>query len=265
MDGVGIIGVGNMGGAMARNLLKNGYLVTVHDVVESSVDALVKDGARRAGSPKEVTESCDVILVMVINDKQTTDVVTGHDGILDGARPGTVVILCSSLQPNTVASLGALAKAKDVNVLDAPVTGGEQGAIDGKLTFLVGGDEGDIERVTPVLRAMGEHIVCAGPLGAGQVVKNVNNVLLWTTLSATREALRFAAEHGMSPEAVRDALQFSPGYNRWIKDWGSLGPTPWVHKDLETTLAIANTSNVQMPIAALCFELLKDWPSVRMD
>ena len=265
MSDVGVIGVGKMGGAMARNLLKNGYPVAVYDVVASSVDAVVEDGARRAGSPKEVAESCDVIIVMVINDKQTTDVVTGHDGILDGARPGTVVVLCSSLQPRTVTSLGALAEAKGVSVLDAPVTGGEQGAIDGTLTFLMGGDEGVIERVTPVLRAMGDHIVSAGPLGAGEVVKNVNNVLLWTTLSATREALRFAAEHGMSPEAVRDALQFSPGYNRWVKDWGNLGPTPWVHKDLETTLAIANVHNVQMPIAALCFELLKDWPSVRMD
>ena len=265
MSDVGVIGVGKMGGAMARNLLKNGYPVAVYDVVASSVDAVVEDGARRAGSPKEVAESCDVTIVMVINDKQTTDVVTGHDGILDGARPGTVVVLCSSLQPRTVISLGALAEAKGVSVLDAPVTGGEQGAIDGTLTFLIGGDEGVIERVTPVLRAMGNHIVSAGPLGAGEVVKNVNNVLLWTTLSATREALRFAAEHGMSPEAVRDALQFSPGYNRWVKDWGNLGPTPWVHKDLETTLAIANVHNVQMPIAALCFELLKDWPSVRMD
>ena len=265
MDNVGVIGVGNMGGAMARNLLKNGYAVTVHDVVASSVDALVRDGAHKAGSPKEVAESSDVIVVMVVNDKQTTDVVTGPDGILDGARPGTVVVLCSSLRPATVTSLGASAEAKGVSVLDAPVTGGERGAIDGTLAFLVGGDEGEIERVTPVLRAMGEHIVCSGPLGTGEVVKNVNNVLLWTTLAATREALRFAAEHGMSPEAVRDALQFSPGYNRWVKDWGSLGPTPWVHKDLETTLAIANAHNVQMPVAALCFELLKDWPSVRMD
>ena len=265
MDNVGVVGVGKMGGAMARNLLKNGYAVTVHDVVASSVDALVEDGARRAGSPKEVAESSDVIVVMVINDRQTIDVVTGDDGILDGARPGTTVVLCSSLRPTTVTSLGALAEAKGVSVLDAPVTGGERGAIDGTLAFLVGGDEGTIERVTPVLRAMGEHIVRAGPLGTGEVVKNVNNVLLWTTLAATREALRFAAEHGMGPEAVRDALQFSPGYNRWVKDWGSLGPTPWVHKDLETTLAIANVHNVQMPIAALCFEILKDWPSVRMD
>ena len=265
MDNVGVIGVGNMGGAMARNLLKNGYQVTVHDVVASSVDALVEDGARSAGNPKEVAQHSDVVVVMVINDRQTTDVVTGDDGILDGARPGTVVILCSSLRPATVTSLGALAEAKGVSVLDAPVTGGERGAIDGTLAFLVGGDEGEIKRVTPVFQAMGEHIVCAGPLGTGEVVKNVNNVLLWTTLAATREALRFAAEHGMSPEAVRDALQFSPGYNRWVKDWGSLGPTPWVHKDLETTLGIANVHNVQMPIAALCFELLKDWPSVRMD
>lgn len=265
MDNVGVIGVGNMGAAMARNLLKRGYPITVHDVVESSVDALVRDGARRARNPKEVAESCGVVVVMVVNDKQTLDVVTGTDGILDGARPGTVVVLCSSLQPSTVTRLDALSQSRGVSVLDAPVTGGEQGAIDGTLTFLVGGDEGEIERVTPVLRAMGEHIVCTGPLGSGEVVKNVNNVLLWTTLSATREALRFAAEHGMSAEAVRNALQFSPGYNRWIKDWESLGPTPWVHKDLETTLAIANARNVQMPVAALCFELLKDWPSVRMD
>ena len=165
MDNVGVIGVGNMGGAMARNLLKNGYQVTVHDVVASSVDALVKDGARRAGSPKEVAESSDVVVVMVINDRQTIDVVTGDDGILDGTRPGTVVVLCSSLRPTTVTSLGALAEAKGVSVLDAPVTGGERGAIDGTLAFLVGGDEGEIERVTPVLRAMGEHIVHAGPLG----------------------------------------------------------------------------------------------------
>ena len=265
MDNVGVIGVGNMGGPMARNLLKNGYRVTVHDVVASSVDALVEVGARRAGNPKEAAQHADVVVVMVINDRQTIDVVTGDDGILDGAKPGTVVVLCSSLRPTTVTRLGALAEAKGVIVLDAPVTGGERGAVDGTLAFLVGGDEGEIERVTPVLRAMGEHIVRAGSLGTGEVVKNVNNVLLWTTLAATREALRFAAEHGMGPEAVRGALQFSPGYNRWVKDWGSLGPTPWVHKDLETTLAIANGHNVQMPIAALCFELLKDWPSVRMD
>ena len=265
MSDVGVIGLGNMGGAMARNLLKGGHLVTVYDVVGSLVEALVNDGARAAGSPKEVAEHADVVVVMVVNDRQTTDVVAGPDGILEGARPGATVVLCSSLQPKTVTALGALAEARGVSVLDAPVTGGQQGAIDGTLAFLVGGDDGTIERVTPVLESMGDHVVNAGPLGSGEVVKNVNNVLLWTTLSATREALRFAAEHGMSAEAVRDALQFSPGYNRWVKDWGNLGPTPWVHKDLETTLAIANAQNVQMPVAALCFELLKDWPSVRMD
>jgi len=263
MSNVGVVGIGNMGGAMARNLLKSGYSVVVCDVVKTAVDDLVSAGAAKAESPAELAKSCDTIVVMVIDDKQATEVVAGPEGILGEAQPGTVVLLCSSLRPKTVTSLASLAKAQGVSVLDGPVTGGEQGAIDGKLTFLVGGDGETLEGIRPVLAAMGEHIVSTGPLGTGQVVKNVHNVLLWTTLAATREALGFAAQFGLEPEAVRDALQFTPAFNRWVRDWGNLGPAPWLRKDLETTLAVASEDSIQMPFAALSRELLKDWPGVR--
>jgi 3-hydroxyisobutyrate dehydrogenase-like beta-hydroxyacid dehydrogenase len=244
---------------MAGHLLKAGFQVTVYDVQASAVAALVAQGARTASSPQEVARHSEVVVVMVINDEQAEEVVAGPEGILRGAGPGTLVLLCSSLLPSTVRKLAALAKQQRVEVLDAPVTGGESGAQEGKLAFYLGGDAGAVQRITPVLKAMGPHVVHVGPVGSGQVVKTVNNILLWTTLAATKEVLEMAARDGVAVDDVRRAMQVAPANNQWLRNWWNLSSAPWIAKDLSNAMAFAEELELSMPATAIARELLKGW------
>jgi 3-hydroxyisobutyrate dehydrogenase-like beta-hydroxyacid dehydrogenase len=244
---------------MASHLLKAGFAVAVYDLQPAAIERIVADGARAMGSPREVAERSEVIIVMVVDDEQTTAVVAGPDGVLDGAGPGTVVILCSSLRPSTVHKLQAIAQPRGVELADAPVTGGERGAIDGKLTFLVGASPATFERIRPVLRAMGPTAEHVGPAGSGQVVKVVHNLLLWAELAATSEALQLAARLGVGGADVRRALQDCPANNWALARWEDTDNIPWAGKDLSGALAIADEIGAPMPLAGLVRELMKGW------
>ncbi len=261
MDRIGFIGLGRMGYPMASHLLKAGFAVCAYDVRQPPVDDLARLGAVPAESPRDVAAASDVIVVMVVSDDQTQEVVTGKGGLLENARPGMVILLCSSLRPSTVRELSGLAQQRGVAVLDAPVTGGEQGAVDATLNFIGGGDEEVFGRITPVLARMGSHWTLVGPVSSGQVVKTVNNVLLWTTLAATREVLELAEQEGVTPDQVRQGMEFAPANNRWLREWWSLGSAPWIAKDLTNALAIAEEVGAQMPAAAVARELLRGWES----
>jgi 3-hydroxyisobutyrate dehydrogenase-like beta-hydroxyacid dehydrogenase len=256
---VGVIGLGRMGGPMASHLIAAGFTVPVYDILPAAMERLVGDGAHATGSPREVAERSEAIVVMLVDDQQVTEVLTTRDGLLEGAQPGTIVILCSSLRPSTVRDIQVLADAKGVDIVDAPVTGGERGAIDGKLTFLVGAREATLQRIHPVLRAMGTTIEHVGPAGSGQVAKAVHNVLLWAELAVTSEALQFADRLGVRSDAVRRALRGCPGNNWALARWEDTDNIPWAAKDLSGALAVAEDVGAPMPVTGLVRELLKGW------
>ena len=261
MDRIGFIGLGRMGYPMASHLLRAGFTVCAYDVRQPPVDDLARLGAVPAESPRDVAAASDVIVVMVVSDEQAREVVAGKDGLLEHARPGMVILLCSSLRPSTVRELDGLAQQHGVAVLDAPVTGGERGAVDAALNFIVGGDEEVFSRIAPIFAGMGQHWTLVGPAGSGQVVKTVNNVLLWTTLAATSEVLELARQEGVTPDQVREGMEFAPANNRWLREWWSLEPAPWTAKDLTNALAMAEEVGAQMPAAAVARELLRGWES----
>jgi 2-hydroxy-3-oxopropionate reductase len=255
---VGVIGLGSMGGPMATHLVGAGFDVHVFDVRRSAIHQAVSAGARATASIREVAERSEAVIVMVVDDEQTRDVVAGPEGLLDGSRKGLIVVLSSSLHPGTARSLYALARDRGVEVVDVPVTGGVRGAIEGKLTCLVGGDENTYQRIKPVLDAVGNNVVHVGSVGSGQVAKVVHNVLLWLELAATSEALQLAASEGLSVSDVQRAMVSCPANNHLLQHWDEMYTT-WAAKDLSAALEMAEGSGLPMPVSGLVRELLKGW------
>lgn len=205
---VGFIGLGLMGKPMALNLLKNGFALTVHSRSRGPVDAIVAAGAEAASSPAEVAAACDVVITMVPDTPDVEQVVAGERGVFSGLRPGSVLIDMSTIQPAAARRLAEQARARGAWMLDAPVSGGEIGAIEGTLTVMVGGEAHVLEHVRPVLAAMGhpDRITHVGPAGAGQVTKACNQVVLGATIAGVAEAFALARKNGVDPAGVRRAL-----------------------------------------------------------
>src|SRR5439155_6434386 len=207
-DVVGFIGLGVMGKPMARNLIKNGHSLVVHSRSRGPVDELVAAGARAAASPAEVAGAASVIITMVPDTPDVEQVVAGVNGILSGIGSGTVVIDMSSISPVVTRRLSAAVAAKGGSMLDAPVSGGEIGAIDGTLSIMVGGDEAVFNRLRPILNCMGnpERVVYIGESGAGQICKICNQIAIGGALAGVSEAFALAKKTGVDASRVRSAL-----------------------------------------------------------
>lgn len=205
---VGFIGLGLMGKPMARNLLKKGLRVVAHSRSRGPVDELVKEGATAAGSPAEVAKQAAVIITMLPDGPDVEKVLEGPDGVFAAMSRGTVIVDSSTIAPAIARRLSARAKELGASLLDAPVSGGEIGAIDGTLTFMVGGDAAALEAVTGILGAMGkpERIVHVGESGAGQICKACNQIVLGGTMSVVAEAIALSRKAGVDPMKVRAAL-----------------------------------------------------------
>jgi 2-hydroxy-3-oxopropionate reductase len=205
---VGFIGLGLMGKPMARNLLKKGFRVVAHSRSRGPVDELVKEGATAAGSPAEVAKQAAVIITMLPDGPDVEKVLEGPDGVFAAMSRGTVIVDSSTIAPAIARRLSARAKELGASLLDAPVSGGEIGAIDGTLTFMVGGDAAALEAVTGILGTMGkpERIVHVGESGAGQICKACNQIVLGGTMSVVAEAIALSRKAGVDPMKVRAAL-----------------------------------------------------------
>jgi 2-hydroxy-3-oxopropionate reductase len=203
---IGFIGLGIMGKPMARNLLASGFEVTVHSRSPGPVEELVADGAKRAASPREVAGASTVTITMLPDTPDVEEVLAGADGVVEGAATGTLVIDMSSIDPDASRSIAGTFAERGVGVLDAPVSGGERGAIDGTLSIMVGGDEAAFERAAPIFEVLGANIVHVGPSGAGQVAKACNQLVVASTIEAVAEALLLAERSGVDPAKVREAL-----------------------------------------------------------
>jgi 3-hydroxyisobutyrate dehydrogenase len=204
---VGFIGLGIMGMPMARNLLKAGFEVVAYNRTASKAEALAREGARKASSPKELAIECPVVITIVSDTKDVESVILGKDGVIEGARPGSVVIDMSTISPKATREIAARLKGKGVSMLDAPVSGGDVGAIKATLSIMVGGDGEAFERCRPILEAMGENIVHVGGNGMGQTVKLMNQILVVGNLNAVVEALVFAQKSGADLEKAITAVR----------------------------------------------------------
>lgn len=205
-ENIGYIGLGVMGHAAAANLLKAGYPVWVYARRTEQMQALTAAGARPCASPRELAQHCDIIFTNVSDTTDVAEVILGEQGAIHGARAGSVVVDMSTISPSVTRHIAAELAKVDIEMLDAPVSGGSQGAIDGTLSFMVGGKAAVFERVLPVLRAMGKNIVHIGDHGAGQVTKACNQIVVAQTLAAIGEAFILAAASGVDPAKVRQAL-----------------------------------------------------------
>ncbi len=203
---VGFIGLGIMGRPMAKNLLKAGYPLVVHSRSQGPVEELVGAGAKAAGSPKDVASQAEVLITMLPNSPEVELVALGKSGIIEGARPGLLLIDMSTISPLVSQKVAKALEAKGVRMLDAPVSGGEKGAIDGALSIMVGGEKSDFDAALPVFRALGKTITHLGPLGAGGFTKLANQIIVAVNLTALGEALTLARKAGLDRSLTLKAL-----------------------------------------------------------
>ncbi len=262
---IGFIGLGIMGRPMVRNLLKAGYPLVIYDKF-AKYDDLIEQGAKAGASCKDVAMQSDVVITMLPNSPNVKEAVLGHDGVLEGAKPGTILVDMSSIAPGAAQEICASVKAKGVSMLDAPVSGGEPKAIEGTLAIMVGGDSSAFETVKPILEKMGTSVVLVGDIGAGNVTKLANQIIVALNIAAVSEAFVLAAKAGVNPEAVFNAIKgglagstvmnakvpmildgnFKPGFRIELHI-----------KDLQNALDTAHALNVPVPLTANIMETMQ--------
>jgi 2-hydroxy-3-oxopropionate reductase len=204
---IGFVGLGIMGRPMALNLLKAGHALQVFDVVPERMTALVQAGATAAASAREAAADCEMVITMLPNSPEVRAAVCGADGVLEGAAPGTLLVDMSSIAPLASREIAAQAAARGVVMLDAPVSGGEPKAIEGKLAIMVGGPADAFARARPLLEKMGASVTHVGEIGSGNVAKLANQIMVALHIAAMSEAMVLAAKAGVNPEAVYRAIR----------------------------------------------------------
>jgi 2-hydroxy-3-oxopropionate reductase len=262
---IGFIGLGIMGRPMATNLLKAGHSVVVRNRSRAAEADLVALGATAAESPKAVAEQCDLVITMLPNSPDVRDVCLGEGGIAEGAHEGLVVVDMSSIAPLVAREVGEALATRGVTMLDAPVSGGEPGAIAGTLAIMVGGDEATFERVKEVLLAMGRSATYVGPLGAGNIAKLANQTIVAVNIAVLGEALVLARKSGVDPAAVLDAIKGGLAGSAVMNAKGPMmlaGDYPpgfriELHvKDLENVLATGHSVQSALPLTAAVREMM---------
>jgi 3-hydroxyisobutyrate dehydrogenase len=204
---VGFIGLGIMGMPMAHNLIKAGFGVVVYNRTASKTERIVSEGARKADSPRELASEASVVITIVSDTPDVESVILGENGVIEGIKPDSVVIDMSTISPQATLGIAARLGEKGVHMLDAPVSGGEQGAINGALSIMVGGDAKVLKRCQPIFEAMGKNIIHVGSNSMGQTVKLMNQILVAGTLNAVVEALVFAQKSGVDLEKAISAVE----------------------------------------------------------
>jgi 2-hydroxy-3-oxopropionate reductase len=260
MANIGFIGLGIMGRPMSINLMKAGHTLAVYDVVPALVDAAVTAGAARGESCRDVASRSEIVITMLPDGPEVKQAMLGAGGVLEGARRGTVVVDMSSISPLVSQKVGAACAGKGVDFLDAPVSGGEPKAVEGTLAIMVGGDAAVFEKMAPVLKSMGSSVTLTGPVGAGNVTKLANQIMVACNIAAMGEALVLATRAGLDPEVVFNAVKgglagsavlnakapmaiarnFQPGFRIRLHQ-----------KDLRNALLAAEAMKVALPLTSL--------------
>jgi 2-hydroxy-3-oxopropionate reductase len=262
---IGLVGLGIMGKPMARNLLKAGHKLIVYDIVPQALDEIMSEGAEGARSGKEVGEKCDFVITMVPNSPHVKAAIFGENGIAEGIKAGSLIVDMSSIDPGVSREVGTALKEKGVRFLDAPVSGGEPKAIDGTLAIMVGGDQSDFDEAKPIFDAMGSAVLC-GDIGAGQVTKLANQIVVALNIAALGEALTLSMKSGVDPDLVYQAIRgglagstvmdakapmmmdrnFKPGFRISLHI-----------KDLQNALSAGQNTGTPLPLTAMAMEMMQ--------
>lgn len=266
MQNIGFVGLGIMGKPMAKNLLAAGKSLVVYDIVPAAVEELVSAGAEKGTSPRDVAERSDMVITMLPNSPHVKEVVCGKDGILEGARKGQIVVDMSSIAPLVSRELGALLAEKGAEMLDAPVSGGQEKAEKGTLAIMVGGSEASYEKVKDILAFMGKSTL-VGDLGAGQTTKLVNQSIVAVNIAAVAEGMAFAKKAGVDPEKVFNAIRGGLAGSQCMEDKaprmfeGRYNPGFRINlhiKDLNNVLETSRSLHVSMPLTAQLMEMFQN-------
>ncbi len=264
-ESIGFIGLGIMGMPMARNLMKAGFSVSVYNRTRSKAEQLAGEGAALAGTLRELAEASSIIITIVSDTPDVEGLVLGDNGLIDHLKSGSIVIDMSTISPQVTVEIAARLKEKGVWMLDAPVSGGEQGAIDGTLAIMAGGEEETFQRCLPVFQAMGRNIVHVGGSGAGQTVKLVNQILVIGNLNAVAEALVFARKQGVDLTAAIDAVKAGAAGSWQLanlaprmvqRDFRPGFMVDLMQKDLRLVMEAAESQQVTLPVTGLLHQLL---------
>jgi 2-hydroxy-3-oxopropionate reductase len=266
MKKIGFIGLGIMGKPMAQNLLKAGYELTVYDIVSERMEDLLKAGARCGSSSKEVASKSEVVITMLPNSPHVREAVLGPGGVLEGTKPGTILVDMSSIAPLASKEIAAKAQAKGVAMLDAPVSGGEPKAIAGTLAIMVGGPQETFDQVKDILAKMGSSVTRVGEIGSGNVTKLANQIIVALNIAAMSEAMVLATKAGVDPDKVFQAIRgglagstvldakvplalkgnFEPGFRIELHI-----------KDIANALDTAHELGVPVPLSSVVMEIMQ--------
>jgi 2-hydroxy-3-oxopropionate reductase len=266
MAKIGFIGLGIMGKPMAKNLLKAGHKLVVYDIVAPAVKEVVAAGAEEGKSAKAVAEQCPLIIIMVPNSPHVKAAVLGPNGVIEGAKPGSLVVDMSSIDPTVSKEVGAELAKKNIRFVDAPVSGGEPKAIDGTLSIMCGGKKADFDEAFPILKNMGASVVLCGEIGAGNVTKLANQIVVALNIAALSEAMVLATKAGVDPQLVFDAIKGGLAgstvmnakapmmLDRNIKPGFRIN----LHiKDLANALDAGRANGVPLPLTAQAMEIMQ--------
>lgn len=262
---VGFIGLGIMGGPMAKNLLQEGHELVLYNRTREKAEELAGDGAEVAGSPKEAAQQSDIIVTMLPDSPQVEEVLAGEDGVFEGVNEGALIVDMSTISPVATRELAQRAQERGASMLDAPVSGGDVGARQGTLSIMAGGSEEDFGRAKPLFEVMGKTITHVGPVGAGQTAKACNQIIVALNIEAVSEALVLGSKAGVDPAKILDALSgglagsavmeakrekmlghdFDPGFRVELH-----------HKDLGIALAAGREYGVPLPVTAILDQML---------
>ncbi len=275
MAKIGLIGVGNMGTGMSKNILKAGHELTVYDVRTGPLEKLAQLGAHAAASPKEVGESADTVFIMVLNVDQVKEVLLTENGLLDGLKSESTIICTATIGRSQVIEVSELVASKGINIIDSPVSGGAPGAAAGTLTMMVAAKKKLYEEAMPILKAVGRDIYHVGEeIGMGQTVKSALAVLIGTTYAGIFESLTLAVKAGVKPETLREVVSTSVVGNFLFKDttenilernFKGQSNIGTMYKDLSLAKSMANDCGVPLFAASAAFELFQAGKAVNPD
>lgn len=262
---IGFIGLGIMGKPMCRNLLQAGYPVVVYTRTKSKIEEMVKEGAQGAETPREVGEKSEVVITMLPDAPQVEEVILGERGVIKGIERGKIVVDMSSIDPLSTRRIGEVLVSQGVEMLDAPVSGGEEGAIKGDLSIMVGGKKEVFEKCLPIFQVLGKTITYVGELGSGEMTKLVNQIIVAVNLAALGEAFTLGAKAGLKAEtmyqALRGGMAGSKVMDMKVPRWEERNFAPGfkidLHlKDLKNALVTAQEMKVPLPFTSLVKQVM---------